>query len=50
MKRRKTELEEKRELLWLVQKMDSYQVRLVLAFITTLFGLEEEEGEMKKAA
>lgn len=50
MERRKTEIKEKKELLQLVNMMDAYQAELVLAFVTTLFGLDDDAEEMKKAA
>ena len=43
------EIREKKELLQLVKSMDGYQVELVLAFVTELFGLDDVE-EVRKAA
>lgn len=50
MQRRKTELEKKRELQQLVQRMNGYQAELVLAFIDNLFEPDRDAEEMKKAA
>lgn len=44
------EIREKKELLQLIEQMNGYQTELVLAFVVTLFGVDDDAEEAKLAA